>query len=210
MTIEEIREKILTDDAFVLEELRKLQYLYGQQQVIRSNLTRTEDIMTESVAEHIYGLTVLAHYFSLLEELPELNLARVHELITWHDVDEIETGDTVAFLKTESHLNEAKAALDTVITKAPSILQTPVRDAQEEYKAQLTNEARFVKALDKIDPIFRFLNANGRKVFTVSPATKEQHCQVKEPYIKNYPYIKRFHEVTLPIFESEGYFSDQP
>ncbi len=78
MTIEETREKILTDDAFVLEELRKLQYLYGQQQVIRSNLTRTEDIMTESVAEHIYGLTVLAHYFSLLEELPELNLARVH------------------------------------------------------------------------------------------------------------------------------------
>ncbi len=209
MTIEQIREKILIDDDFVLAELRQLQYLYGLQRVIRSNLTRSEVIETNSVAEHIYALNVLANYFSELENLrSRLDMLHVHNLILFHDIDEIETGDIVAFLKTEQDKKKATDAMSDVLSKSPVLLQNQINDAVTEYKAQETLAAQFVKALDKIEPIFYFLNENGKKVFSVSPATKKQHCQIKEPYIQNFPYIKRFHEVTLPIFERERYFSD--
>jgi 5'-deoxynucleotidase YfbR-like HD superfamily hydrolase len=207
MTIEQIREKILSDDAFVLAELRQVQYLYGLQRVIRSNLTRNEEINTESVADHIYALNVLADYFCRVEPLPQLNLMRVRVLITWHDIDEIETGDTVGFLKTTTHQQAEAEVIATVIAQAPTILQSSIQSCLEEYKAQVTLEAQFVKALDKIEPIFYFLNENGKKVFAASPATKEQHCRIKEPYIQKFQYIKRFHEVTLPIFERDGYLA---
>jgi 5'-deoxynucleotidase YfbR-like HD superfamily hydrolase len=151
---------------------------------------------------------VLADYFSHIEPLPQLNLMRVRELITWHDIDEIVTGDTVGYLKNDTHHQAEAEAIATVIANAPAVLHPSIQSCIEEYKAQATLEARFMKALDKIEPIFYFLNENGKKVFAASPATKEQHCRIKEPYIAAFPYIKRFHEVTLPIFEREGYFSD--
>ncbi len=208
MTLEQIRERILSDDVFVLSELRQVQYLYGLQRVIRSGLQRQEDIKTESVADHVYALFVLADYFSKIEDLPHIDLKRVHQMITWHDIDEIETGDIVGFLKNTSHQQAEANAVAAVIANAPAILQSTIQSYLEEYKAQETLEARFVKALDKIETIFYFLNENGKKVFEVSPATKEQHRRIREPYIAAFPYIKRFYEVSLPIFEREGYFSD--
>lgn len=209
MTIEEIRERILHDDEFVLSELKKLQYLYGLQRVIRSNLTRNEDIKTESVADHIFALGILATYFSQVEMLPKLDMYQVQQLITWHDIDEIETGDTIGYLKIVTESVDEESILSKVIDKSPSLLHKHIHKAICEYKAQKTIESRFVKALDKIDPIIYFLNENGKKVFEVSPATKEQHCRIKEPYLQDFPYIKRFHEVTLPIFEKQGYFAKE-
>ncbi len=206
MTIEEIREKILTDDAYVIAEVEKIQYLCGLKQVIRSNLSRNEDIKTESVADHIYALGVLAEYFSRVEDVPEINAIKVRAMITWHDIDEIETGDTVGFLKTSGHHAAEEVAIKKVIVSSPEILQDSIANLINEYKEQETLEARFVKALDKMEPIFHFLNPNGKRVFEVSPATKEQHCQIKEPYIKYFPYMYRFHQVTLKVFEAEGFF----
>jgi putative hydrolase of HD superfamily len=208
MTIEQTREKIMSDDDFVLAEVNKVQYLYGLQRVIRSGLTRTESIKTESVADHVYALGVLATYFSKIEELPELNWSRVQALITWHDIDEIETGDTPGFLKTTTTLQDEVAALQKTITQAPTVLQYDIASVIDEYKKQETIEARFVKALDKIDPCFYLLNENGKEVFRVSPATKEQHCRIKEPYVRHFPYINRFYEVTLVVFERDGYFKN--
>ena len=206
MTIEEIRGKILTDDEFVLAELGKVQYLYGLQRVIRSDLTRTEDINTESVADHIYALGVLAEYFARIEDVPAIDLEKVRAMITWHDIDEIETGDTVGFHKTSEHHCAEADAIEKAIASSPAILQESMTSTIKEYKEQKTLEARFVKALDKIEPIFYFLNPNGKRVFEVSPATKEQHCRIKEPYIKDFLYMSRFHYVTLKIFEERGYF----
>ncbi len=206
MTIEQTRHALLTDDAFVLTELVRVQYLYGLQRVIRSGLTRTENIKTESVAEHVYALGVLAAYFGKIEELPTLNWPRVYTLITWHDIDEIETGDIPGFHKTAETHNNEKVAMQEIMIKSPAILQNEIVSIVDEYKKQETIEARFVKALDKIDPCFYFLNENGKAVFKVSPATKEQHCRIKEPYVKHFPYINRFYEVTLKVFEQQGYF----
>jgi 5'-deoxynucleotidase YfbR-like HD superfamily hydrolase len=209
MNTQAIREKIHTDDSFVLSELTRIQYLYRLQRVIRSNLTRVETITTESVAEHIYGMCVLAQYFSILEELPKsLDMQKVFSMITWHDIDEIVTGDIVGFHKTNIDRQREQTAIQTAISSTSELLTETIESFVTEYKAQISLEARFVKAIDKLDPVFYFLNENGYEVFKKSPATKEQHCRIKEPYFQDFPCIMRFHTVTLPIFEQRGYFKE--
>lgn len=207
MTLNEIREKIMTDDEFVMEEVRRLQYLHQLKTVIRSNLKREEEIKTESVAEHIFTMMILADYFSKVEEFEKsLNMQRVYELITWHDIDEIETGDVVGYHKTDTDRAMEKVAQETVINTAPLAQKENVRTALLEYRDQKTSEARFVKAIDKIDPVFMILNENGKKICEVTPMTEEQHTRIKIPYIKDYPYIMRFFEVTRDELRKGGYF----
>lgn len=209
MTYQQIRKKILTDDTFVLAEVSRLQYLYSLQNIIRSALVRTEIVKTESVAEHIFRMTVLISYFAKLEDLETtLDMGKVARLTTWHDIDEIETGDIVGFLKTDADRAKEKGALAKVMSQSPKLLQQEISNSISEYKVQQTLEARFVKAIDKIDPVIYFLSDNGKQVFTISPATKAQHCAIKEPYFVGFPYISRFHTATLPIFEKRGFFSD--
>lgn len=209
MDRETTRKQILHDDAFVLAEITRLQYLFSLHSIIRSGLTRQEPITTLSVAEHIYHLTVLAPYFLALEDPDHmLDVTQINRLITWHDVDEIETGDVIGFHKTDADRGREEDALAALLEKSPTLLHTEIQGTITEYKQQLTREAKFVKALDKIDPVIDFFNDNGKQVFTVAPATKEQHCRIKEPYFVDFSYINRFHTVTLPLFEARGFFSD--
>jgi len=207
MTIQEIRGQLLTNDAFVLDEARRLQYLHQLKTVIRSNLQRAEDVQTESVAEHIYTMMILADYFSTIEECTTpLNMTRVYELITWHDIDEIETGDVVGYHKTSADRAREESAQAAVIAKAPVAVQGTIKNALREYKEQTTPEAKFVKAIDKIDPVFMILNENGKKICDITPMTEEQHTRIKLPYMQQYPYIMRFFTVTRDALRDGGFF----
>jgi len=207
MNIAQTRERIMIDDTFVLEEVQRLQYLHQLKTVIRSNLKREEAVQTESVAEHIYTMMVLADYFSCVEEfINPLNMTRVYELITWHDIDEIETGDVVGYHKTNTDRKLEEKARETVIAKAPTILQDGIKIALLEYKAQETPEAKFVKAIDKIDPVFMILNENGKKICDITTMTEDQHTRIKLPYIQEYPYIMRFFVVTREALREQGFF----
>jgi len=55
MTITEIRDKILLDDAFVLSEVIKIQNVYRLKHEIRYAQDRVAGDLTESVAEHTWG-----------------------------------------------------------------------------------------------------------------------------------------------------------
>jgi 5'-deoxynucleotidase YfbR-like HD superfamily hydrolase len=209
MTIEQIREKILHDDAFVLAELKKLQYLYGLKRVIRNNFTRIEEVETDSVAEHIYAMGILVHYFAKLEDIKnQLDMCKVYQLIFLHDIEEIETGDKITWLKTEEDRLCEKNAIDTVISNTPHLLHDDIKQITTEYNEHLTQEAQFVKAIDKIEPVFFLLNSNGKKHFETSMATESQYSESKLRYTKKYPYIFRFFKVATAIFRQEGYFSD--
>lgn len=205
--LQEVREQILSSEDFVLSELRRIQYTYTLKHVIRYGIDRTEEYETESVAEHIYGLHVLADYFLPLEDVEStMNLRRVHDLIQYHDIDEIETGDIVSYLKTDKDREEGKQALSTVFERFPSHLQSFIRDLLAEYEAQETPEARFVKALDKMEPTFHSYTEAGKSIFQKNGQTIEQHLRIKEPYVKTYPILRRFHEVTTVHMEKDGYF----
>lgn len=207
MTIEETREKILTDDEFVVAEALKLQYLRDLKYVIRNNLVREEQLKTESVAEHTYGLNILARYFLPLEDKQnEMDHGKVFSIITWHDSDELETGDVVTWEKTDEIKESQKDTIKTVIGKAPDLLSKEILELFEEYDQKASLEARFVKALDKIDPYIEEYNEHGKIICNNHQLTRALHDSYKDHHVQDFPYIKRFHEVMGDVFEREGFF----
>lgn len=177
----------------VLEETAKLQYLYGLKKVIRYDQNRHETDSTESVAEHVYGMLILAQYFLPLEN-PDgtWDKARLYEMITLHDIDEIETGDVLGYTKTAETRALELAAMKRTIDNAPALMQSHMYARVEEYEAKETSEAKFAKAIDKIEPLFQVFNEEGRAILQRNHTTAEQSLRIKTPYIQDFPYIKRF------------------
>jgi 5'-deoxynucleotidase YfbR-like HD superfamily hydrolase len=192
---------------FILEEVRKLQYLYGLKREIRYGQTRSQDDVTESVAEHIYGMHLLAHYFLPLEN-PEgdWDALRIFSMITIHDLDEVETGDTIAYLKsTELHAAE-KLAREKVITESPKHFQENLRSLSDEYEARMTIEAKFVKAIDAFEPLIQIYSPFGRKILKINSTKASQSEISKEKPIKQFPLMYTFYRTIHESMIAEGFF----
>ena len=191
----------------ILEDLKKLQYLYGLKRTIRYNQERHSEDATESVVEHVYGMHLLAQHFLLFED-PEKNLdhSRIFEMITLHDLDEIETGDVLGYTKSEAQRAEEVNAMMRVVLGAPPHMQQHMKERVEEYEAKESLEARFARAIDKVEPIVHIYHEEVRKVLMVNMTTAEQSLRIKTPYVADFPFIKKFCEVTHTHLEREGYF----
>lgn len=192
---------------YILSEVRKLQYLYGLKREIRYGQRRAEDDSTESVAEHLYGMNLLAHYFLPLENpTGDWNKLRIFTMITVHDMDEIETGDTVGYLKTPEMYASERDSAERVLTSAPTHLQDHFRAHLDEYEAQATAEARFVKALDRFEPLIQIYSDFGRRVVNHLTTKASDSERIKEPYLKPFPtmyvYYRTIHEAMI----AEGFF----
>ncbi len=97
--------------------------------------------------------------------------------------------------------------LPTVIHNIPEIMQEQVAKLLDDYAKQSTPEARFVKAIDKVEVVFEVLDENYISVFNSYKVTYDQYNQTKLPYVQDYPYIKRFCEVAGEEMEKRNYFS---
>ncbi len=207
--IAQTQNKVLESDEFVLSETRKIQYTYGLKHEMRYIVEREEDVLSESVAEHVYALHLLADYFLPLED-PEqkLDWQKVHNMLQYHDIDEIETGDTIGYLKTDKQrILEAEAAI-RVVGNFPNDMKVKVTAIIEEYETQETVEARLSKALDRLEPLFQLYNHNGKQILKLQKTTKKQSRQLKESYVKDFPCMYRFFLVIEQTMEKEGFFHE--
>lgn len=207
MTLQQTRERILTDDTFVLSEIERLQYLMQLKRVIRHDLVRAEDDLTESVAEHVCAMCFLAQYFLQIEPRAEsLESRRVFDHIIFHDTDELETGDVPTNKKTDADRAAARAAQETVFKKSPAILEKQMRDLYQEFEAQTHPVAKFVKALDKLEGEIHNCYDRQRPIFQQLQFTLEDHKRTKDPYFEGYPILLRFHQVIQNKFVTEKFF----
>lgn len=207
MLLPEIEQKIFESDDFVISELKKIQTLYKLKNEIRYGQTRNTEEDSESVAEHIYGMHCLMDYFQLFEDKQNSwNQERTRLMIQYHDIDEIETGDVIGYLKSEFEKENERKAVDLVIKKLPHAIQEKIKLVLNEYELQKTPESRFVKALDKIEPVFHLYDEKGLKILTKNKTTKDQNDRIKFPYMQDFPFILRFAEVMTTQFEREGFY----
>ncbi len=192
----ETREKIITSDDFVLSEVDKLRVLYGLKKEIRYDQERVNESHTESVAEHIYALHCLIDYFLPLEN-PEgdWDALKIHQMAQYHDIDEIETGDTLGWLKSKAEQNNERKAAELVIEKLPDCLKEYIRDTLDEYKLQKSKESQFVKAIDKLEPLFQLYDDEGTETMHKNKTTRDKSDSIKYPYVNEFPTIKKFVEV---------------
>jgi putative hydrolases of HD superfamily len=191
----------------IMKDVTKLQYLFKLKEVTRYNTPREMADDTESVAEHLYGMHLLAQYFLPLEDLlSELDHARVYRLITIHDFDEIETGDYVSYIKTDAHRIEAEQALPIVLEHVPEHIKESITTLSLEYEEQSSPEARFVKAIDKIEPLLQVFNEKGRLICHRNKCTAEDSLRIKSKYIEPYPFIKKFALTVHQTLVDGGYY----
>lgn len=197
MDIKTIREKILTDDVFIGQEIESLMVYYQLKHTHRWAHQRTQD-ETESVAEHIYGMHILCNYFAPLLEEP-IDLAAVHELITWHDMAEALVGDMTSRTKTDAHKQAEKQAEEKLIASAPKHLQETLQNVYNSFDAKSTREARFVKALDKVEPMFHlnFLAGKENNLHEKFDLgwTSDVYREYRTQHVNEFDLIRRFDDI---------------
>ncbi len=200
----------LSDDD-VVAEVRKLQYLYGLKREIRYAEKRHEEDTTESVAEHIYGMHILALYFLTYEDTEgKWDRAKIFTMITLHDIDEIETGDILGYVKTAAQRAAEADAMHVVREKSPSPLQEMMKQAIDEYEERKTLEALFVRAIDKFEPLVHLYNEAGRAILHKNHTTIEHSRSIKDEYVKHFTSTRRFTNVLHERMIAEGYFYTPP
>lgn len=209
MNLEETRKRILEDDDFILDEMKKIQVLFRMKRVIRYHHTREEDIDTESVAEHVYGMSVLIDYFLQLEQIGQWDYRSIQQMALYHDIDEILTGDRIGYLKTDADREKEYDAQKEVLKLLPDSLKERASSCLLEYERQTTIESRFVKAIDKIEPLFHLINENGKEICKQTNVTYSQSRSIKDKYVEEFPFIKRFNDVLSQFMLKEGYFAPE-
>lgn len=191
----------------ILKEVAGIQYLYGLKHVIRYHLGREEEYDTESVAEHVFGMLILAEYFLPYED-PESQMDhhKIFKMMLYHDMDEIETGDTIGYLKTDAQRAKELDAQKIAITKIPALMQVRVHALAQEYDAQQTPEAKFAKAVDRLEPLFQLYNEEGKRLLEKNKTTEAQSRMLKDSYLAAYPMMKAFSEAMTLSMQEQGFW----
>src|SRR3989338_526058 len=192
---------------FILEEVKRLQYLYALKREIRYGQKRPDNDLTESVAEHIYGMHVLAHYFLPLENpTGDWDALKILSMITIHDLDEIETGDTIAYLKNDEMYAAEKLARETVINNGPLHFKNKLELLSNEYEERTTVESRFVKAIDAFEPLIQIYSPFGKTIIEKNKTTAANSEISKEIPIRPFPTMYRYYRTIHEKMIEEGYF----
>jgi putative hydrolases of HD superfamily len=108
----------------------------------------------ENTAEHSWHLALFA---TVLQEhaVGAIDTTRVVQMLLIHDLVEIECGDTPLF-DAQGALEQAdreRVAADKLFGMLPADQGKPLRALWEEFEAAGTTDARFAKALDRLQPI---------------------------------------------------------
>jgi len=118
----------------------------------------------ESVAEHTWRMCLMA--MVLNNELEhKVDLGKVVQMITVHDLAEARAGDYHAFEKVPSnkHQSEQKS-LKEMVKNLNSNTQGLITKLWKEFEEQITPEAKFAQALDKLEVLIQH-NEAGTKTW---------------------------------------------
>jgi len=129
-----------------------------QRQTMLAGLARRENS-----AEHSWHLTVLA--LILAEYAPAgTDLARVVAMLALHDLVEVDAGDLSAYApeadQARQHAAEVAAA-DRLFALLPPDQAGSLRQLWDDFEERGTVEARFARALDRLQPMLENVKAGG-------------------------------------------------
>ena len=134
----------------------------------------TDNSRLENSAEHSWHLALAA--MALSEHAPPtLDLRRVLELVTVHDLVEIDAGDTFAYdaVGHETKAERERVAADRIFGRLPPDQSARFRAIWEEFEAHETTESRFANALDRLQALLQNMKAGGGS-WTVHGVTRRQ------------------------------------
>jgi putative hydrolase of HD superfamily len=163
----------------------------------------------ENSAEHSWQLCLVAISLAGYAEKP-VDLNRVIRMLLVHDLGEIDTGDTMAFI--EEGLAERKRAEQVAVRRMFSLLP---QDAGSdllalwlEFETGEAPEARFAHAVDRAMPVLINVNNYGQS-WRENLISYERVVKRIEPEIKaGCPALWEYVRVRLEEARGKGYFPE--
>jgi putative hydrolase of HD superfamily len=149
-------EKVLKERFDFLLELDRLKSVVRQSSL-------ADGSRRENSAEHSWHLAMFALVLSEYADV-EVNAAHAANLLLVHDIVEIDAGDAPIHAsgvsRTELEAAERKAA-ERIFGLLPAEQAARLRDMWLEFDAGQSAEARFAKALDRLQPLLLNIKVGG-------------------------------------------------
>jgi len=144
---------------------RQMQFIAeaGRLRGVVRQTTLADPARRENSAEHSWHLTVLA--LTLAEYAPGgTDLARVVAMLAVHDVVEVDAGDLSVYAPPSDQARQQAAevaAADRLFALLPSDQAGSMRELWFEFEERTTLEARFARALDRLQPMLENVKVGG-------------------------------------------------
>jgi len=123
----------------------------------------TDGSRHENSAEHSWHLGLMA--LALAGHAPEgTDLARVMAMVVVHDLVEIDAGDLFVYADSAALARQEeaeRAAADRIFALLPDLQAVEVRALWDEFEERRTPEARFARALDRLQPMLLNMRTGG-------------------------------------------------
>lgn len=203
-------KKLLDDLLFQLEAYSSV-YRKSTQPFIRSKISShfpgyvsdfEHEIIRESLLEHVGSLPVIASYLHpYLDEA--VDLGKSLTMMAIHDIGELIVGDQLTYAKSaEQGSGEFTAAM--------GLLHENYKSLYEEMDRLVTNEAKFVKSVDKLAPnLLDYICGEdyfiGRMTSQAGWPAKEAIMNVrknKRPFMEWSKFLTAFHDELFLRFKS--------
>jgi putative hydrolases of HD superfamily len=117
----------------------------------------------ENSAEHSWHLATMA--MALADHAPAgTDLARVIGMVLVHDIVEIDAGDLFLYADASAHERQEiaeRAAADRIFAILPADLGVAMRRLWDEFSERRTAEAKFARALDRLQPMLENFAVGG-------------------------------------------------
>jgi putative hydrolase of HD superfamily len=117
----------------------------------------------ENSAEHSWHLAVMA--MVLAEHAPQgTDVGKVTAMVLLHDLVEIDAGDLFVYADAHEQARQEiaeRAAADRIFAILPADQGTEARRLWDEFMQRKTAEAKFARAIDRLQPMLENLTAGG-------------------------------------------------
>lgn len=131
--------------------------------VLRQSRLTFDRERRENDAEHSWHLALMAVVLAGESAAPTIDLLQVVRMVLVHDLVEIDAGDTFLYDEAAQRDQAAReaAAADRIFGLLEDPVRSELRGAWDEFEARLTPEARFARAIDRVQPILQNLYTDG-------------------------------------------------
>ena len=184
-----------------MDELERIRKIYHLKNIERSTSVGKRK---ESPAEHTWSSLVLADYFLNLMKDDSIDRLKVYEMLMYHDLIEIEVGDTCLSKIEERQDKEEKEkeALPVFKNKLPEAIRGKFEVLFTEFIEQKTHEAKFCKAVEYLDAEIHELDYKE----DWKGWTEEFLREKKERLFEEFPEMREVFEKSTKFARDNGFF----
>lgn len=160
-----------------IKEIDKVKYIQRKTKLFNSD-------QPENDAEHSWHLAMMSIVLAEHSDKP-IDVLKVLKMVLIHDIVEIDAGDTFIYDSEKNHTNtnEELMAAQRIFGLLPAEQAEEFIAIWEEFEAGLTDEAKFAKSMDRLEPLLQNTSNNGgtwtefnvpyQKVYDKKKAIKE-------------------------------------